>query len=158
MKLKSIKEMFERLDQEEDGEVYLREVVDYLAVLDNNIEQSHRVRQNLRLLTTFIFIKIYICYKIFLKIQVKLLLLEYKEEKDKVLDFKEFTVKSVKFDTASSENYFCQMIMDQIKEAGWTRFKPVKGQPITDKDIKKVFRMVDMDKSGAISQLVGASD
>ena len=62
MKLKSIKEMFERLDQEEDGEVYLREVVDYLAVLDNNIEQSHRVRQNLyRLLTTSIFIrKIYL--------------------------------------------------------------------------------------------------
>ena len=46
------------------------------------------------------------------------------------------------------------MIMDQIKEAGWTRFKPVHGQPITEKDIKKVFRMVDMDKSGAISQLV----
>ena len=46
------------------------------------------------------------------------------------------------------------MIMDQIKEAGWTKFKPVHGQPITDKDIKKVFRMVDMDKSGAISQLV----
>ena len=58
MKLKSIKEMFERLDQEEDGEVYLREVVDYLAVLDNNIEQSHRVRQNLyRLLTTSISIR-----------------------------------------------------------------------------------------------------
>ena len=50
--------MFERLDQEEDGEVYLREVVDYLAVLDNNIEQSHRVRQNLyRLLTISIFIR-----------------------------------------------------------------------------------------------------
>ena len=46
------------------------------------------------------------------------------------------------------------MIMDQIKEAGWTKFKPVHGQPITEKDIKKVFRMVDMDKSGAISQLV----
>ena len=46
------------------------------------------------------------------------------------------------------------MIMDQIKEAGWIRFKPVKGQPIAEKDIKKVFRMVDMDKSGAISQLV----
>ena len=46
------------------------------------------------------------------------------------------------------------MIMDQIKEAGWAKFKPVHGQPITEKDIKKVFRMVDMDKSGAISQLV----
>ena len=44
--------------------------------------------------------------------------------------------------------------MDQIKEAGWTKFEPVHGQPITEKDIKKVFRMVDMDKSGAISQLV----
>merc|ERR1712062_356081 len=102
-------EMFEKIDKEEDGEVYLREVVDYLDALDNNIEQSSRV---------------------------KLLMLEYKEETDKVLDFKEFT-----------------MIMDQIKEAGWTKFKPVHGQPITEKDIKKVFRMVDMDKSGAISQL-----
>ena len=37
-------EMFERIDKEEDGEVYLREVVDFLAVLDNNIEQSHQVR------------------------------------------------------------------------------------------------------------------
>ena len=35
--------MFEKIDKEEDGEVYLREVVDYLDVLDNNIEQSHRV-------------------------------------------------------------------------------------------------------------------
>ena len=35
--------MFDRIDSEEDGEVYLREVVDYLAVLDNNTEQSHRV-------------------------------------------------------------------------------------------------------------------
>ena len=39
--------MFERIDKEEDGEVYLREVVDFLAVLDNNIEQSHQVRLEL---------------------------------------------------------------------------------------------------------------
>ena len=44
--------------------------------------------------------------------------------------------------------------MDAIKGAGWTRFKPIKGQPIAEKDMKKVFRLVDMDKSGAISQLV----
>ena len=44
--------------------------------------------------------------------------------------------------------------MDAIKAAGWTRFKPVKGQPIAEADIKEVFKMVDMDKSGAISQLV----
>ena len=44
--------------------------------------------------------------------------------------------------------------MDAIKGAGWTWFKPIKGQPIAEKDMKKVFRLVDMDKSGAISQLV----
>ena len=44
--------------------------------------------------------------------------------------------------------------MDAIKAAGWTRFKPVKGQPIAEQDMKKVFKLVDMDKSGAISQLV----
>ena len=37
--------MFEKIDKEEDGEVYLREVVDYLDALDNNIEQSHKVIQ-----------------------------------------------------------------------------------------------------------------
>ena len=36
--------MFERIDKEEDGEVYLREVVDFLKVLDNDIEQSTQVR------------------------------------------------------------------------------------------------------------------
>ena len=38
-----MKEMFEKIDKEEDGQVYLREVVDYLDALDNNIEQSSRV-------------------------------------------------------------------------------------------------------------------
>ena len=43
--------------------------------------------------------------------------------------------------------------MEAITSAGWTRFKPIKGQPIAEKDMKKVFRMVDLDKSGAISNL-----
>ena len=46
------------------------------------------------------------------------------------------------------------MIMDEIKAAGWTMFKPVQGQAIAEDDLKKVFKMVDMDGSGAISQLV----
>ena len=44
--------------------------------------------------------------------------------------------------------------MDEIKGAGWTRFKPVAGEPIAEQDMKRVFKMVDMDNSGAISQLV----
>ena len=44
--------------------------------------------------------------------------------------------------------------MDAIKGAGWTQFKQVKGQPIMEKDMKKVFKLVDMNKSGSISHLV----
>ena len=35
--------MFERIDNEEDGEVYVREVIEFLRVLDNNLEQSEEV-------------------------------------------------------------------------------------------------------------------
>ena len=35
--------MFERIDKEEDGEVYVKEVVDYLRVLDDNMEQTKEV-------------------------------------------------------------------------------------------------------------------
>ena len=45
--------------------------------------------------------------------------------------------------------------MDALKGAGWTRFRPVKGQPIAEQDVAKIFKIVDMDKSGFISKLVG---
>ena len=44
--------------------------------------------------------------------------------------------------------------MDAVREAGWTRFKPVKGQPIAEKDMRKIFKLVDLDKDGSISHLV----
>ena len=37
--------MFERIDKEEDGEVYVKEVVDYLRVLDDNMEQTKEVHK-----------------------------------------------------------------------------------------------------------------
>ena len=35
--------MFERIDKEADGEVYVKEVTDFLRVLDDNLEQSDEV-------------------------------------------------------------------------------------------------------------------
>ena len=35
--------MFSRIDKEDDGEVYVREVMEFLKVLDNNLEQSDEV-------------------------------------------------------------------------------------------------------------------
>ena len=37
---------FLSLAQEEDGEVYVREVVEHLKVLDNNMEQSREVKSS----------------------------------------------------------------------------------------------------------------
>ena len=35
--------MFERIDKESDGEVYVKEVTDFLRVLDDNLEQNEKV-------------------------------------------------------------------------------------------------------------------
>ena len=35
--------MFERIDKEADGEVYVKEVTDFLRVLDDNLEQTEEV-------------------------------------------------------------------------------------------------------------------
>ena len=43
--------------------------------------------------------------------------------------------------------------MDAVRAAGWTRFKPVRGQPIAERDMRKIFKLVDLDKDGSISNL-----
>ena len=47
-----------------------------------------------------------------------------------------------------------QEMMDAVKGAGWTRFQSVEGQPIPEKDMRSVFKLVDLDKDGTISGMV----
>lgn len=49
---------------------------------------------------------------------------------------------------------FPEVMMDEVRAAGWTRFRPVAGQPIAEKDMRKIFRLVDLDKDGSISHMV----
>ena len=39
--------MFQRIDKEADGEVYIKEVMDFLRVLDDNLEQTNEVFKSL---------------------------------------------------------------------------------------------------------------
>ena len=55
-----------------------------------------------------------------------------------------------------SLDFASQEMMDAVRAAGWTRFRPVKGQPIAEKDMRKIFKLVDLDKDGSISGLVSA--
>ena len=57
--------MFERIDREADGEVYVREVLDFLRSMASDLDQTPEVRK---------------------------LLAEYKERGDKILYFPEFMV------------------------------------------------------------------
>ena len=68
------------------------------------------------------------------------LLSEYRERGNKILLLKEFMV-----------------MMDEVRKAGWKRFRPVEGQPIAEKDMRKIFRLVDLDKDGTISHMVSHS-
>ena len=82
------------------------------------------------------------------------LLSEYRSKGDRVLYLQEFMVKCSSI--FSSLDFASQEMMDAVRAAGWTRFRPVKGQPIAEKDMRKIFKLVDLDKDGSISGLVSA--
>ena len=88
--------MFERIDKEEDGEVYVREVVEFLRVLDDNMEQNNEVIW--KSLDTM-------CDDFFLK-QVNNLFKHYKRDENRALDFKEFAVNQQRYGIQFSASTF----------------------------------------------------
>merc|ERR1739838_879109 len=53
-------------------------------------------------------------------------------------------------DTVSLHEF--KELMAELEEAGWRKLKPKKGKGITEMDVKAIFRLVDVDKSGHISR------
>merc|ERR1739838_829664 len=53
-------------------------------------------------------------------------------------------------DTVSLHEF--KELMGELEEAGWRKQKPKKGKEITEMDVKAIFRLVDVDKSGNISR------
>ena len=44
--------------------------------------------------------------------------------------------------------------MGELEEAGWKKAKEKTADQVTDIDIKSVFNLVDIDKSGTVSRTV----
>jgi hypothetical protein len=44
--------------------------------------------------------------------------------------------------------------MDEVIALGWTRVKKEFNTEVSEKDLKTVFKMVDMDKNGVICNIV----
>ena len=88
---------------------------------------------------------------------------EYRSKGDRVLYLPEFMVFSVFYrfergglsvEQNAAMAPCLQEMMDAVKGAGWTRFQSVEGQPIPEKDMRSVFKLVDLDKDGTISGMV----
>ena len=45
-------------------------------------------------------------------------------------------------------------IMSQLESVGWVRVERKESDEITQLDVDEIFRMIDVDKSGAISRSV----
>jgi len=45
-----------------------------------------------------------------------------------------------------------KVMMAELEEAGWRKVQPKKVKEITELDIRAIFRMIDVDKSGNISR------
>ena len=48
--------------------------------------------------------------------------------------------------------------MTELEEAGWKKAQDKAADQVTDVDIKSVFNLVDIDKSGTVSRTVGSPD
>ena len=142
--------MFERIDREADGEVYVNEVLDFLHSMAGDLDQVCSVgflnnSENAYIIS-------------FQNEDVSELFREYRSKGDRVLYLPEFMVfgeqggLSVKQYAAMAP--CLQEMMDAVKGAGWTRFQSVEGQPIPEKDMRSVFKLVDLDKDGTISGMV----
>jgi len=107
-KKEEYKQLFEKIDQEDDGEVYLREVVLFLRAVNEDIDSN---------------------------LKVKVLLDQYDTNGENILTFP----------------MFCD-IMGELEEVGWKKAAQKKKGDITELDIKAIFNLVDVDKSGAVSR------
>merc|ERR1711953_720208 len=105
------KELFKEIDQEKDGEIYLKEVVLYLKALNQDMET----------------------------LEVKHQLDQYELRGMEVLDFSEFVD-----------------IMEQLESVGWVRVEKKESFEMTELDVDEIFKMIDVDKSGAISRSVSS--
>lgn len=101
-------ELFEKIDQEDDGEVYLREVVLFLRAVNDDVDNN---------------------------LKVKNLLDQYDTNGEDVLRFPQF----------------CD-IMGELKECGWKKADEKKEAELTEDDIRQIFNLVDIDKSGSVSK------
>ena len=48
--------------------------------------------------------------------------------------------------------------MTELEDAGWRKAQDKAADQVTDVDIKSVFNLVDIDKSGTVSRTVSSSD
>ena len=58
------------------------------------------------------------------------------------------------FSLAQAEQMKSQDIMGDLEGAGWKKAEEKKQEDITEADIRAVFNLVDMDKSGSVSKRV----
>ena len=119
--------MFKEIDQEKDGEIYLKEVVLYLKALNQDMET----------------------------LELKHLLDQYDLRGMEVLDFSEFVVcghlQILLYIMRSIQD-----IMEQLESVGWVRVEKKESFEITQLDVDEIFKMIDVDKSGAISRSVSS--
>ena len=144
-----VQNLFAEMDEEEDGHVYVKQVVVTLKALNQDIDHNLKVVQY-----PYVHCPTRPCIPI-LSLQVKNILdeLDNDEKTEATVSFKEF-----------------KDLMVILEEAGWRKQKPKKVisfteyslksfwyhkvKEITDMDLKAVFRLVDVDKSGNISRTV----
>lgn len=108
MKKEDVKDLFVKIDKEDDGAIYLKDIVLYLRAMNEDIDKN---------------------------LEVKVLLDQYDTNGDDQVGLGQFSE-----------------IIGELEEAGWKKAKPKKVKEINQFDIKAIFNLVDVDRSGSVSR------
>ena len=137
----TIQELFAEIDQEKDGEIYLKEVVLYLRAMNEHLESLEVKPFCVNVNDIF-----------FEPFQVKHLLDQYELRGMETLDY----VGCVENKHDNNYNLLFRFveIMTQLEAVGWVRVQRKESDELTELDIDEIFKMIDVDKSGSISRSV----
>ena len=138
-------ELFAEIDQEKDGEIYLKEVVLYLRAMNEHLEslEVKLFSENMRDTYCALF-------------QVKHLLDQYELRGMETLDYVGCVENNICICMYIFYFHFFRFvdIMTQLETVGWVRVQRKESDELTELDIDEIFKMIDVDKSGSISRSV----
>ena len=130
---------FPDMDTDASGTINIKELIDFLTAVGGEIDKDEVTDISNMSLKNLYFL-----------FQIREIFLSLDDSGDRLIDFEELKVRSF-VQKVNCTWYFYKEVMGQLKKKGWVK-DTKKADEISEEEIRKVFDIVDKDKSGSLSK------